>query len=139
MPLDAVDLVDGDQHRLAHPAQPFGQFVVHSGAAGLAVHQKQHHIGHFQGDFGLVHDLAGQSLGGVEIHAAGIDEGGGAAVKLNHGFQPVAGNAGQVVGDGMLASGQAIEQRGLAHVGASDDSHDGGHDLSGLLGEMKRG
>jgi len=136
--LQAVHLVDGHQHGLARPAQLLGQLVFHRRAARLAVHQKQHHVGHAHGDFGLVHNEPGQAFRGVEVHAAGVDQGGHPVVEFDHGFQPIARDAGPVMGDGLLPSGQTVEQGRFAHVGASDNGNDGGHGVSPWGGGKKK-
>ena len=56
------------------------------------------------------------------VHAA---LGAGMALAADHTFHAVAGHAGTVMGDGAVAADQAVEQSGLAHVGASHQNDAG--------------
>ena len=56
-----------------------------------------------------------------QADAAGVHEREGAPVPLGLGADAVARDAGLVVDDGDAPSDDAVEQRGLADVGAADD------------------
>ena len=71
-------------------------------------------------------------LGG-DFLAGGIHEEEFGAVQGEFGFEEIAGGAGDVGDDGLVAAQEAIEETRLADVGAADDADAGtfGEDLGG--------
>ena len=78
---------------------------------------------------GLDLDLLGQPAR-VGVPAAGVDDGEGATVPVGVVGHAVAGHAGDVLDDRLTTADDAVDQRGLAHVGSSDD-RDHGHAAPG--------
>jgi len=116
-----VDFIDGDDERLAGGAQEARQLFIERGEAGLAVHYQNEQGGLLNGDVGLTQDFLGDKRAVVGDEAAGIHDFQGAAAPFGFAVDAVAGDAGLVGDDGAARAGEAIEERGLAHVGASDD------------------
>ena len=91
-------------------------------------------------DLGLGGDALGQPAR-VGIPAAGVDDGEGAAVPVGVVGDPVAGHPRNVLDDGLATAQDAVDQGGLADVGAPDDGQhgDGGDRRTDRLGVADSG
>ena len=72
-------------------------------------------------DLGLAEDFGGDEGFVVGDDAAGVDDAGVGAHPLDLAVDAVAGDAGLVADDGAAGAGEAIEEGGLADVGAAAD------------------
>ena len=126
-----VPLVEQHDHRATGRVDALGEALVLRGDTLGGVDDED-------GDVGGVDGLQGSDdrvvLGavldlGASSHARGVDEADGAGLGLDDGVDGVARGSGHVVDDRVLAAGQPVEQRGLPHVGSTDDGH---RDLVGV-------
>ena len=120
-----VGLVDGHDHRRGRPPQDLRDLLVGGRQAGRRVDDEDDDVGLLDGQAGLVLDALLDGVAGVDLQAAGVDDDVAAVVPLGHAVEPVAGRAGAVLDDGPTLADDAVEERGLAHVGAAHDGHDG--------------
>ena len=113
-------------------AQDLGHLPVRRGDPGAAIRDEQHRVGLHDGHDGLIPDLLDEisradrkgclaAMGGV--NAARIDNVERDIIPFRFGYQPVAGGAGNIVHDGQAFTGQAVEERAFAHVGASNQGN----------------
>ncbi len=116
-----VDLVYGDDERFAGGAEEAGEFFVEGGETGLAVDDENEQGSFLDGDVCLSKDLLRDEGFVVGDDAAGVDDFDLMAAPFGFAVDAVARDAGFVGDDGAARSGQAIEERGLADVGAADD------------------
>ena len=116
-----VDFVDGDDERLAGGAEEAREFFVERSEAGLAVDDENEQGSFLDGDVCLAKNLLRDKGFVVRDDAAGVDDFDLVAAPFGFAVDAIAGDAGLVGDDGAARSGQAIEERGLAHVGAADN------------------
>ena len=120
--LVVIDLVGGQEHRLARSLQnPRGRLIRRSGADN-GVHHKDHRVRGLHGHRGLRGHLLLQALG-VGFPPAGVlhhEPVPGPGGVVGH---PVPGHAGQVLHDRLAATQDPVHQRGLADVGSSYHRH----------------
>ena len=128
-----VDLVGGQDDRLAGLAQDLDDRLVDVGDPDGRVDDEQHRVGERDRDLGLAGDPLGEPAG-VRVPAAGVDDGEGPAVPERVVGDPVPGHAGHVLDDGLPASDDPVDQRRLADVGPADDGEHG--DVEGRLGAL---
>lgn len=121
---NAVDLVGDQDDGLGGPVQHPRGGVVDVGGADGGVHDQDDDVAGGDGLFGLRGDGGGPA-DGVGFPAAGVHDGELAAVPLRVIGDPVAGDAGDILDDGLPAPDQPVDQSGLADVGSPDDGHDG--------------
>ena len=137
-----VHLVHGDEHRLARLLQDAGHLLVIGVDAGLAVHEEDDDVGLARPLEGLGADGALEGVVAAHLDAAGVDEHELDAVPVGLVVAAVTGDAAHLVHDGVAGLGDAVDQGGLAHVGAAHDGYDGkGHgyprySLRLVLGEL---
>ena len=127
-----VELVGHEEDRLLGAAQDARDRLVLLGDAGARVHNEDDGVGLSAGGLGLLADAAGEGVVGLAgLDAAGVDQREVAAVPVGVVVAAVARDAAALVDDGLPGLGYAVHQRGLAHVGATDDGDDGlGHAYS---------
>ena len=134
----AVHLVHHQQYGLVAFAQVCGEVLVEGHETVLSVHHHADDVGFLQGGFGLAQNIGfetayargafGHGLMMIERDAARVDDGEIAAVaRTHHAFHTVARDAGAVMRDGAVAADKAVEQGGLAHIGASQQNDFGHH------------
>ena len=129
--IGVVELVHQQKDRLVGALEHAGDRLVLLGDAGAAVDHKQDDGGFLGGGEGLVADGRGKDVIALErLDAARVDDGELAAVPIGRVIRAVARDAAGLVDDGVRGLGQAVDERGLAHVGASDDGDDRFHLLS---------
>ena len=103
-----------------------------------AVHHHADDVGFLEGRLGLTQNVGleaadarrtfGHGFMMIERDAARVDDGKVAAVAgADHAFHAVARHAGTVMGDGSVAADEAVEQGGLAHIGATQQNDFGHH------------
>ena len=131
-----VDLVGGQHDRLAGGAQDLDHGLVGVGDADGGVDDEQHRVGQVDRDLGLGADRLGQAAG-VRVPAAGVDDREGAAVPGGVVVDPVTGDAGDVLHDGLAAADDPVDQGGLADVRAADDREH--RHRTGRVGGLRRG
>ena len=129
--IGVVELVHQQKDRLAAALEHAGDRLVLLGDAGATVDHKQDDGGFLGGGKGLVADGRGKDVVALKrLNAARVDDGELAAVPIGRVIRAVARDAARLVDDGVRGLGQAVNERGLAHVGASDDGDDRFHLLS---------
>ena len=129
--IGVVELVHQQKDRLVAALEHAGDRLVLLGDAGAAVDHKQDDGGFLGGGEGLVANGRGEDVIALErFDAARVDDGELAAVPIGRVVRAVARDAAGLVDDGVRGLGQAVNERGLAHVGASDDGDDRFHLLS---------
>ena len=116
-----VGLIADEDDGFAGFAEDAGEFGVDGGDAFGDVDDEEEEVGDFEGDGGFGLDLGGEDVVGIGADAAGVHdfEDGGAAAAF--GGDAVAGDAGHVMDDGDVFSGEAVEEGGFPDVGTSDD------------------
>ena len=121
-----VGLVGDEDHVVATPSQPVGDRLVVVGDANGRVDDEQHDVGPADGGLDLARHLGVQRRCRAAGHpASGVDDAEGDAEPLRFDLLAIAGDAGAVLDDRGLLADDAVEQRRLADVGASDDGDDG--------------
>ena len=129
--IGVVELVHQQKDRLVAALEHAGDRLVLLGDAGAAIDHKQDDGGFLGGGERLVADGRGKDVVALErLDAARVDDGELAAVPIGRVIRAVARDAARLVDDGVRGLGQAVNERGLAHVGASDDGDDRFHLLS---------
>ena len=129
--IGVVELVHQQKDRLVAALEHASDRLVLLGDAGAAVDHKQDDGGFLGGGEGLVANGRGEDVIALErLDAARVDDGELAAVPIGRVVRAVARDAAGLVDDGVRGLGQAVNERGLAHVGASDDGDDRFHLLS---------
>ncbi len=130
----ALGLV-GHQHAgLAQAAQVGGDVVVLRAQAGARVDNEQHHVALGHGLAGLLGHLAvDAALAGVGLEAAGVDDDVFLLAQAPIAVVAVAREAGQVGHNGVACAREAVEQRGLAHIGTTHEGDNGFHGRSRRL------
>jgi len=123
-----VDLVDREQQRLGGAAQHFGEILVERREAVLAVDDKEQDIRRGERDLHFRADLIGKARIDLRADAAGINNLKWIVAELAERGNAVAGDTRHIVHDGDFASREAIEERGLADIGPTDDGNSAGHD-----------
>ena len=118
-----VDLVGGQDDRLAGLAQDLDDRLVDVGDPDGRVDDEQHRVGERDRDLGLAGDPLGEPAG-VRVPASGVDDGEGPAVPERVVGDPVPGHARHVLDHGLAASDDPVDQRRLADVGPADDGED---------------
>ena len=134
--LHAVHLVHHQQHGLARPAQVSGQMLVKGGQPVAPVPHQTDHRAFGHGLLRLPENVflkAAQTarpfhraLVPIHGHAARIHQNErNLSTAAHRALHAIPGDAGTVVRDGPPAADQAVEQRGLAHVGAAHQDDPG--------------
>ena len=118
-----VDLVGHEDDRLAGAAQQLDHGLVVVGGADGGIHDEHHDIGEVHGHLRLLGD-AQVDARGVDLPAAGVDEGEPATGPLPVIGDAVAGHTGHVLDDSLPAAEDAVDEGGLADVRASDHGDD---------------
>ena len=127
--LHAFGLVGHQDANLAKTPQITRNFVVLGRDTFTRVHHEQHHIGLRHGLPGLFSHLLDNAAAGVGLEATSVDGDKFVLAVFAVAIMPVARKAGEVGHDGIAGPGQAIEQRRLAHVGATDQGQYRLHEL----------
>ena len=129
--IGVVELVHQQKDRLVAALEHASDRLVLLGDAGAAIDHKQDDGGFLGGGERLVADGRGKDVIALErLDTARVDDGELAAVPIGRVIRAVARDAAGLVDDGVRGLGQAVNERGLAHVGASDDGDDRFHLLS---------
>ncbi len=118
-------LVDNHHHRLAALAQLPRNGLVAGMPPGTAVDHEQHRVGLAERELRLGFGKGGQRVFGFRHQPAGVDHDKCLVFKAAGAVLAVTGQAGEVGHQGGAGAGQAVEQGGLAHVGAPDKHHTG--------------
>ena len=121
--LAGVDLVDAQDDRLAAAAQHVGDFGIVVGDAGGCLHHEQDDIGLIDGDDDLLADFFLERVVRSGRPSAGIHYGKLGSAPVTFAVMAVAGDARGLVDDGLTHPDQTVEEGGLAHIRASDDSY----------------
>ena len=120
-----VALVDDEDHRSFGASQAVRDLVVERGDSGVGVHHEQDEIGLLHSYPCLLLDALLDVRSGLELQAAGVDHGEGAAGPLRGAVHAVAGGAGDIGDDRDALADEPVEERALADVGAADDRDHG--------------
>ena len=119
---DAVDLVDRQDHRTAHLADLLQHQFVFIGPA-CAFHHEHHHVDILQGIAGSPVHIAVHGAFAAAMQTRGVDID---RLYLAFGLDTedtVAGGLRAPRGDAHLLAQDAVEQRGLAHIGPPHQRH----------------
>ena len=119
-----VDLVGGEDDGLGAAAQHVGDVLVHGCEAFAGVDEEEDDVGLVDSEGYLATDFDFEFVVAAHDVAAGVDDGEVLAVPVGVAVLAVAGDAGGGVDDGVAAFGEAVEEGGLADIGASDDGDD---------------
>jgi hypothetical protein len=116
-----VRLVDQQQGRLAPAPQQVGDLLVGGGQPVAGIHQKQDAVRLVHRHLRLHAHLLNQRVILAEQDAARVDDHERLSQPLALAVQAVARDAWGVLHDGYALPNQAVEQRGFADIGASDN------------------
>ena len=127
-----VLLVDDEEDGLVDAADDARDLLVLVGDAGGTVNNEDDDVGLLAGKERLLADARGEDVLGLDgLDAARVDDHEVAAVPVGLVVGAVTGDAAALVDDGLARDGDAVDERGLAHVGAADHGYDGlGHGFS---------
>ena len=117
----AVALVGGDDRRCGRAAQQVGHLLVAGAYAGARVDHQHGHLRVGDARARLLADRARERVLVLEVDAAGVDQREAASVPLALELLAVARDARALVDDRLAGAREAVDQRGLAHVGIADD------------------
>ena len=131
--LFAVDFVDCEEKRPVGLAQQADQFEVGAGEFGASVDHHDDGGGFVERDARLTVDFGRDQVFLFGQNAAGVDDAQMAAAPLGVAVEAVAGDAGFVADNGAARAHDAVEERGLADIGAAHDGDRG--DAGGGGGE----
>ena len=128
-----LGLVRGNDHRRLAGTEPPRDFLVERGQPGAPVDQEQGDIRLANRRLGLLTHPAWQRMRILIFVTRCIHYPEFEAEKLGIPLAPVASHARAIVDQRQPLSDQTVEQRRLAHIGASDDRDDrqAGHDGGG--------
>jgi hypothetical protein len=121
--LGVVDLVRDVEHGQLGAAQHRHRLAVGLERVERAVEHADHDVRFVERDAHLPGDALAQRIVALGIEAARVDQHVLAAERIRVRVKPIARHAGDVLDDRDARAGQAIEQRALADVGATDDRH----------------
>ena len=116
-----IHFIDSQHKRFAGAAQKPRQFFVERRETRLAVHNKNQQRRFFDGHLRLTENFLRDEPFLVGKDAAGVHDFQRLAAPFRFAIDAVARDARLIGDDGAPRAGQAIEQRGLAHVRASDN------------------
>ena len=117
-PVVGVYLVGYQDHRLARFTQDLSHMVVQIGNAVHGVDHEEDFVGLLDGDVHLLVDLFLEHVVGIDHPSAGVDDGEFTSAPFDLAILAVAGCSGRRVDYGLAGFGQAVEQRGFAHIRA---------------------
>jgi hypothetical protein len=120
-----VDLVHDQGHGLVAAAQDPCDLGIARQRAGAAVHHEQDRVGLLQRLPSVTLDRPLEALLRRRIEARRVHDQEPPRAGLDLGRDAVPGQTGRVLHQGPALAGIAVEERGLAHVGAPHDGHDG--------------
>ena len=118
---DAVALVGRDDARQRRAAQQVGELLVPGPHPGACIDDEHRDLRFGEPGACLIADRAREGVLVLEVHTAGVDQREGAPVPLALDLVAVAGDPGALVHDRLATAAQAVDERGLADVGVSDD------------------
>src|SRR5215472_2937822 len=116
-----VHFVNCKDERFPRSAQKTRQLFIERSQSRLAVHHENEQSRLLNGDLRLTKDFLRDERFLVRNNAAGVHHFQSFAAPFRFAVDAVASDAGLVGNDGAPRARQAVEQRGLAHVGASDN------------------
>ena len=120
-----VHLVDREERGASGALEDASDLLVLGREAGLAVDDEDDRVGLLGGHEGLRADRGLELVGGLaRLDTAGVDEQEVDAVPVGVVVAAVARDAARLVHDGVGGLGDAVHERRLAHVRATDDSDD---------------
>ena len=119
--LVGVHLVDGEKQRLAGARQQPRQFAIGPGNLGARIDDHDDRRRFFERDLGLAENFRRNEVLVVGNDAARIHHAKLVPQPFHLAIEAVARDAGFVADNGAPRSGQMVEERRFADVGASDD------------------
>ena len=122
--IGVVELIHRKQHGFAALAQHAGHFDVVGRSARAAVDEENHDVGLVRAGKRLLANGFLERVLVAHLDAAGIDEREVHAIPIGLMIRAVARDAAHLVNDGLVLAGNAVDKRGLAHVGATHNSND---------------
>ena len=118
-----VDLVGHEEHRLVRLAEQAHHVLVGRRRPDGGVDDEEHDVGEVDRDLGLSGHRRVDALR-VGLPPAGVDEGEAAVEVVALVRDAVASDPGRVLDDGLATAEDAVDERRLAHVRATDDGDD---------------
>ena len=126
--LAAFRLVGQQDHRRLVTPQMVGEDAVQRRDALAGVHHEQDQLGVIQRRLGLFAHARFQALVGDVLEARGVDQGQVDVADVAVRIATVARHPRPVIDEREFFAHQSVEQGGLAHIGATDDSDLEGHE-----------
>ena len=123
----ALGLVAHQVHRLARLAQDLGKALVERNHAGTGIDHEQDDVGFANGQLGLLAHAVFKTAVGDILITGRIEDAEGQVGNATLGFAPIASDTGRVIDKRDLAADEAVEQRGLANIGTTDNGDGDGH------------
>ena len=107
--------------------------VVEVSHAVHGIDYKKDFVGLLDGQLDLLVDLAFENIVGIHHPSAGVDDGEFTSAPFDLAILAVAGCSGRRVDYGLAGFGQAVEQRGFAHIRTSDYCYELRHCVDSLM------
>ncbi len=129
-----VHLVDNENRGAPAALEHAGDFDVAIGGSGLAVIDEDDQITFIEGKFHLLANGGIEQIRRTGNPAAGVHDVEGASLPIHFAEMTITRHAGFGRGDRLFRAGGAVEDRGLANVGAADDGDEGkAHEVNSKL------
>src|SRR5215475_2798948 len=116
-----VNLVDGQEKRLAASKQQASQIEIGRRKLTASVHDQHDGVSLLQSDFGLTKDFRRDQLFFIRLDAPRVDNAKAMPAKMRFTVKTVAGDTGFVSHNGPPRAHDAVEQRGLANIWTAHD------------------
>lgn len=120
----SIQLVDAEYHRLFGPLEHGGHILVGCGDAGAHISDENDHIGGIDGDERLLPHEFQNFVVGFGLDTAGVDKLKHPAPPFTLGIDPVPGDAGSILHNGLFPADEPVKKHGLAHIGPSHNGND---------------
>ena len=118
--MHALCFVPHEDAGLAQLAQILGDFVVLGTDSCTGIDHKHDHIGLRNGLPRLFRHLHVDALAGIRLETSGVHHDEFPGTELPVAVVPITSEPREISHDGVTRLGEAVEERGLAHIGASD-------------------
>ena len=115
-----VDFVDGENDGHFRAAEIGGYRLVVEGESRPAVHDIYYGVRNADGDVDLLAYVRPHLVVALEFQPARVYESERVSAPLAVGVHPVSGDPGDIFHNGNPVAHKAVEERGFAHIGATD-------------------
>ncbi len=123
----ALALVGDENGRLAGTPQQVDEGAIGRHHPGAGIDDEEHRVGRRDRSLGLGAHAAGQAFARGVLEAGGVDDGEGEIAEAGGRLAAITGYAWRVVDQRKAATGEPVEQRRFADVGAADDGDGEAH------------